>query len=306
MYLRLGLDTDNWLATGLLTITYRSAVLLVLYKFWKWFHRAVTGTTELLRICDYAVAKQAGRYAIGFVKLTPTITNGVSNAVIEGDDKAETEKSPLIPSSSSSVSTPSAAGMNLQASLIHRIDRCLLYSTKLILERRQLESKDCKVDETVTTILIKKRFPNDGSPQSSQALVLRASVSVIAASYKLMHDLNARAATKYDSTNKAHERKLMELWDMAMPNEKLTSRISDQWTKIGFQGSDPATDFRGMGYLFDAFEDAWTSNATPLSVMDFGRFFGEFQGKIEKQLLEGSPLVLNDASSVFAKNKKKK
>ena len=32
-----------------------------------------------------------------------------------------------------------------------------------------------------------------------------------------------------------------------MPSEKLTSRVSPQWKELGFQGNDPATDFRGMG-----------------------------------------------------------
>jgi len=62
-----------------------------------------------------------------------------------------------------------------------------------------------------------------------------------------MHELNVRAATKYDTTNVSHERKLLELWEALMPNEKLETRIGEQWGKIGFQGKDPATDFRGMG-----------------------------------------------------------
>lgn len=32
-----------------------------------------------------------------------------------------------------------------------------------------------------------------------------------------------------------------------MPDTKLESRITKQWVEIGFQGNDPATDFRGMG-----------------------------------------------------------
>lgn len=32
-----------------------------------------------------------------------------------------------------------------------------------------------------------------------------------------------------------------------MPDTPLENRISKQWTDIGFQGTDPATDFRGMG-----------------------------------------------------------
>ncbi|KAI9282288.1 Engulfment/cell motility, partial [Sporodiniella umbellata] len=37
------------------------------------------------------------------------------------------------------------------------------------------------------------------------------------------------------------------LWHLMMPQEALTSRVSSQWIQIGFQGTDPATDFRGMG-----------------------------------------------------------
>ena len=36
---------------------------------------------------------------------------------------------------------------------------------------------------------------------------------------------------------------------MSPTKEKLQARISPQWTKLGFQGTDPATDFRGMGLL---------------------------------------------------------
>ncbi|KAI8053081.1 Engulfment/cell motility [Syncephalis plumigaleata] len=64
-----------------------------------------------------------------------------------------------------------------------------------------------------------------------------------------MDELNSRANTKYDSTVAAHERKLLELWDLLMPHEKLDARHSRQWQKIGFQGKDPATDFRSMGML---------------------------------------------------------
>jgi len=41
----------------------------------------------------------------------------------------------------------------------------------------------------------------------------------------------------------------VQLWTSLQPDVVLTERISAQWTVIGFQGSDPATDFRGMGVL---------------------------------------------------------
>lgn len=54
---------------------------------------------------------------------------------------------------------------------------------------------------------------------------------------------------KYDSTNPEHESKLLAIWNNLMPDTKLEARITKQWQMIGFQGDDPATDFRGMGML---------------------------------------------------------
>lgn len=41
----------------------------------------------------------------------------------------------------------------------------------------------------------------------------------------------------------------MQLWQNLQPDVKLTARIGRHWSDIGFQGDDPATDFRGMGLL---------------------------------------------------------
>ena len=37
------------------------------------------------------------------------------------------------------------------------------------------------------------------------------------------------------------------LWACSFPQESLDERVSDQWKRLGFQGRDPATDFRGCG-----------------------------------------------------------
>eukprot|EP00817_Percolomonadidae_sp_ATCC50343_P000104 CAMPEP_0117430930 /NCGR_PEP_ID=MMETSP0758-20121206/10491_1 /TAXON_ID=63605 /ORGANISM="Percolomonas cosmopolitus, Strain AE-1 (ATCC 50343)" /LENGTH=563 /DNA_ID=CAMNT_0005219485 /DNA_START=296 /DNA_END=1987 /DNA_ORIENTATION=- len=49
--------------------------------------------------------------------------------------------------------------------------------------------------------------------------------------------------------DEAHVDQLYNLWKTLFPEEPLLSRKSDQWTRIGFQSNDPATDFRGMGLL---------------------------------------------------------
>jgi len=51
----------------------------------------------------------------------------------------------------------------------------------------------------------------------------------------------------YDSTNSNHESLLLQLWKLSYPNVALRSRISSEWKKLGFQGTDPSTDFRGGG-----------------------------------------------------------
>jgi len=50
----------------------------------------------------------------------------------------------------------------------------------------------------------------------------------------------------YDKNDEKHEKLLMELWNLCHQG-KLENRITSQWKSIGFQGTDPATDFRGVG-----------------------------------------------------------
>eukprot|EP01091_Cochliopodium_minus_P014029 TRINITY_DN4680_c0_g1_i1.p1 TRINITY_DN4680_c0_g1~~TRINITY_DN4680_c0_g1_i1.p1 ORF type:complete len:339 (+),score=84.55 TRINITY_DN4680_c0_g1_i1:28-1044(+) len=53
---------------------------------------------------------------------------------------------------------------------------------------------------------------------------------------------------KYDEKNNEHEETLKLLWDLSF-EDKAYTRISKDWGKIGFQGNNPATDFRGCGYF---------------------------------------------------------
>uniref|UniRef100_A0A0M3IXL1 ELMO domain-containing protein n=1 Tax=Ascaris lumbricoides TaxID=6252 RepID=A0A0M3IXL1_ASCLU len=47
--------------------------------------------------------------------------------------------------------------------------------------------------------------------------------------------VEARRLEKYDVENVTHEKRLLRLWDILMPEEKLTGRVTKQWQKIGFQ-----------------------------------------------------------------------
>jgi len=51
----------------------------------------------------------------------------------------------------------------------------------------------------------------------------------------------------YDEKNEKHEKLLLYLWKICFPNVELKDRISKQWKDLGFQGTNPSTDFRGVG-----------------------------------------------------------
>ncbi|KAG0198307.1 hypothetical protein BGX28_008260 [Mortierella sp. GBA30] len=135
------------------------------------------------------------------------------------------------------------------AEMVYRIDRCILFSKQLTAERRELESADCDPTQITLQILRKKRFPEEGLPTTPSARKLQYALDRVASTHHLAREINQRIHTKYDSTNPTHERKLLLLWDLLCPHEKLSGRYTKQWTEIGFQGKDPATDFRGMGML---------------------------------------------------------
>lgn len=68
------------------------------------------------------------------------------------------------------------------------------------------------------------------------------------ATLRALSSWNNRIRTSpYDASNLVHEQQLMELWRRAFPDEPLEQRVTKQWGKLGFQGKDPATDFRGAG-----------------------------------------------------------
>ena len=50
----------------------------------------------------------------------------------------------------------------------------------------------------------------------------------------------------YNSMNTHHEALLEKLWKALKPYTRRNGRFTKEWQEIGFQGKDPATDFRGM------------------------------------------------------------
>ena len=77
---------------------------------------------------------------------------------------------------------------------------------------------------------------------------LTATLSSVLSVNRLLAELEA-AKTPYSESNVTHEKLLMRLWDVLRPHQPLSARKSKDWEQLGFQGDNPATDFRGMGTL---------------------------------------------------------
>lgn len=60
-------------------------------------------------------------------------------------------------------------------------------------------------------------------------------VQVIWGYRRLFEVVEKVRTTAYDCNNQDHEMKLLRLWDLLMPDQKLVSRVTKQWQDIGFQ-----------------------------------------------------------------------
>jgi hypothetical protein len=109
---------------------------------------------------------------------------------------------------------------------------------------RLASSEDKKA--VAAEILRVKAIAEKVSPEVSAALEESLGQMI---SLAVLLDALDKARGPYDSSNAEHEASLMRLWTALRPNVHLSSRKCEEWNEIGFQGRDPATDFRGMGLL---------------------------------------------------------
>lgn len=68
----------------------------------------------------------------------------------------------------------------------------------------------------------------------------------------LSNQVESLRKTSFSYQNKLHCELILDLWNALKSDERLESDnklITKQWIDIGFQSSDPSTDFRGMGML---------------------------------------------------------
>ncbi|XP_057850147.1 uncharacterized protein LOC131060775 isoform X2 [Cryptomeria japonica] len=71
----------------------------------------------------------------------------------------------------------------------------------------------------------------------------------LSALLKKLQRLRHRLEVSFDSTRTDHQEGLKELWHAAFPGLEFSGLISEQWKEMGWQGTDPSTDFRGGGLI---------------------------------------------------------
>ncbi len=116
----------------------------------------------------------------------------------------------------------------LDYSCIIILDLCIFYSSKLDADFRRLfeswvlhleESSDAylepgtgpKFEELFTMICKLKKFKTVPGLLSPQIIALRAGLTEIVSTFHLLHELNKRAATRYDINVPTNEKKLLEV-----------------------------------------------------------------------------------------------
>ncbi|XP_020608547.1 ELMO domain-containing protein 2-like isoform X2 [Orbicella faveolata] len=103
------------------------------------------------------------------------------------------------------------------------------------------------IQEALTLILTVKKI--NRAQESVFADSMFICLNQICGYTDLCHEAEQLRKEPYSSDNASHEKRLMQLWDLMMPDTLLEERITKQWGDLGFQGKDPQTDFRGMGVL---------------------------------------------------------
>lgn len=113
--------------------------------------------------------------------------------------------------------------------------------------RRMVVDVDLNISEAVKHAMSTKNIDPNSYPEFFPTL--KASLRQICGYNALVRDIEALKKESYSTANQTHEQQLLKLWQLMKPDTKLENRVGKQWGELGFQGDDPATDFRGMGIL---------------------------------------------------------
>ena len=111
---------------------------------------------------------------------------------------------------------------------------------------------DADADLVALRIIARKRLSGRALPETALRQRLVFGVAQLVHFQRLrmsLFDTTLRRRA-FDEANAADEALLEALWTLLRPDvRRRGGRITDEWQELGFQGNNPATDFRGMGVL---------------------------------------------------------
>jgi len=115
---------------------------------------------------------------------------------------------------------------------------------------KQYFEQEIYTEEVLNVSIIQEIYENKKIPQTKANIDLFMKMfnrlfNVIK-SKQYIEEVRKTAFVHKDSV---HQTQLLKLWNLLRNNEPLPNIITRKWIDIGFQGEDPATDFRGAGYL---------------------------------------------------------
>ncbi|XP_029172420.1 ELMO domain-containing protein 2 [Nylanderia fulva] len=118
-----------------------------------------------------------------------------------------------------------------------------------VAEKRKITMKTERniLEDSIKAVLVGKQINPRAHPTFAKSF--GKCIELIWGYRQLCVECEELRKTAYCTENPQHEQLLLKLWTLLMPHESLDARVTKQWQKIGFQGDDPKTDFRGMGML---------------------------------------------------------
>lgn len=126
------------------------------------------------------------------------------------------------------------------------VENCLKHS-RIVALKKIVTAENLNAAEAVNNIIALKSVDINRN-QSFRPALLQC-LQQIGGYQKLVNQVRSLQKEKYSATEEDHEKQLMKLWNLMKPETTLERRKTKQWGQLGFQGDDPATDFRGMGIL---------------------------------------------------------
>ncbi|KAL8136525.1 hypothetical protein V2J09_002526 [Rumex salicifolius] len=95
--------------------------------------------------------------------------------------------------------------------------------------------------------IIGRLFSSSFTNQTEQKILSLPSLSPL--QEERLRRLQRRLQVPFDGTCLEHQDALKQLWILAFPDKGIPPLKSELWKEMGWQGTDPSTDFRGGGFI---------------------------------------------------------